>query len=68
MKHTKDVCYLKTTADNPLKNLNKIVTKGDSAASGYYWREEDISFLQNVIDKKVRTVTLSESSQINATQ
>ena len=66
-KHTKDVCYSKTPADNPTRKLKVVVTKGDSTASVNYWREEYINFLQNVSHKKVPDVTLPESSQINAT-
>ena len=52
IKHTKDLCYSKTPADNPTKKLKVVVAKGDSASSGHYWREEDINYLQNVIEKK----------------
>ena len=45
IKHTKDLCYSKTLAHNPTNKLKVVVSKGDSAASGHYWREEDIDFL-----------------------
>ena len=67
MKHTKDVCYSKTPADNPTKKLKVVIAKGYNAASGYYWREEDIDCLQNVIEKKGPDMTLPDSSQINTT-
>ena len=67
-KHTKDLYYSKIPADNPNKNLKVVIAKGDSTASGHYWREEDSDCLQNVIDKKGPGVTLPDSSQINATQ
>ena len=68
IKHTKDLCYSKTPADNPAEKLKVVVSKGDSVVLGYYWKEEDIDCLQNVIDKKGPYVTLPDSSQINATQ
>ena len=68
IKYTKDLCYSKTPADNPTTKFKVVVAKEDSAASGHYWREEDIYCLQNVIDQKGPDVTLLDSSQINAAQ
>ena len=67
IKHTKDLCYSKTPANNPTKKLKVVVTKRDSTVSGHYWREEDIDCLQNMIDKKGADVMLSDSPQINST-
>ena len=67
-KHTKELCYSKTTADNPTKKRKVVVANGDSAASCHYRREEDINCLQNMIDKKGPDLTLPDSSQINVTQ
>ena len=68
IKHTKDLCYSKTPASNSTKHLKAVVAKGDSAASGDYWRDNDIDCLHNVIEKKGPDVTLPDSSQISFTQ
>ena len=45
INHTQYLCHSKTLAHNPTNKLKVVVSKGDSAASGHYWREEDIDFL-----------------------
>ena len=68
IEYTTDSCHSKTPADNQTKKIKVVIAKGDSVASGHYWREEDVDCLQNVINKNGPDVNLPESSQINATQ
>ena len=51
------IMLLTPPANKPTKNLKEVVAKRDSAASRYYWREEDVDYLQNTIDKKGRDVS-----------
>ena len=56
-----------TSSDHP-PNLKYIVTKGDSAASGHYWRQHDLDCLKNVRFKLGPNVKLPDNSTIQANQ
>ena len=50
------------------QKLKYITAKGDSAASGHYWRDEDAECLKNVKNQLGPQVTLPNNSSIQATK